>query len=42
MVDAIESLVTKYIDIRDAGERFIDTYRRVGTDPFKEVLYGDR
>ncbi|PKR56977.1 nitrite/sulfite reductase [Thalassospira lohafexi] len=42
VVDAIESLVTKYIDIRDAGERFIDTYRRVGTDPFKEVLYGDR
>ena len=42
VVDAIESLVTKYIDIRDVGERFIDTYRRVGTDPFKEVLYGDR
>ncbi|MCC9625548.1 nitrite/sulfite reductase [Thalassospira sp. MA62] len=42
VVDAIESLVTKYIDIRDVGERFIDTYRRVGMDPFKEVLYGDR
>lgn len=42
VVDAIESLVTKYIDIRDPGERFIDTYRRVGMDPFKEVLYGDR
>jgi len=34
--------VTKYIDIRESGERFIDTYRRVGMDPFKEVLYGDR
>ena len=42
VVDAIESLVTKYIGIRDPGERFIDTYRRVGMDPFKEVLYGDR
>ena len=42
VVDAIESLVTKYIDIRESGERFIDTYRRVGMDPFKEVLYGDR
>ncbi|WP_417829457.1 nitrite/sulfite reductase [Thalassospira sp.] len=42
VVDAIESLVTKYIDIREDGERFIDTYRRVGMDPFKEVLYGDR
>ncbi|AUG53308.1 nitrite/sulfite reductase [Thalassospira marina] len=42
VVDAIESLITRYIDIRNVGERFIDTYRRVGMDPFKEVLYGDR
>ncbi|HBS22975.1 MULTISPECIES: nitrite/sulfite reductase [Thalassospira] len=42
VVDAIESLVTKYLGIRETGERFIDTYRRVGMDPFKEVLYGDR
>lgn len=42
VVDAIERLVTKYIDIRESGERFIDTYRRVGEEPFKEVLYGDR
>jgi sulfite reductase (NADPH) hemoprotein beta-component len=35
-------LITRYIDIRTVGERFIDTYRRVGMDPFKEVLYGDR
>ncbi|OKH87029.1 nitrite/sulfite reductase [Thalassospira sp. TSL5-1] len=42
VVDAIESLITRYIDIRTVGERFIDTYRRVGMDPFKEVLYGDR
>ncbi|MFH1804083.1 MAG: nitrite/sulfite reductase [Pseudomonadota bacterium] len=42
VVDAIEAIVTRYLEIRDAGERFIDTYRRVGTDPFKEVLYGNR
>jgi sulfite reductase (NADPH) hemoprotein beta-component len=42
VVDAIETLIGKYIDIRNVGERFIDTYRRVGMDPFKEVLYGDR
>ncbi|RCK53712.1 sulfite reductase [Thalassospira profundimaris] len=42
VVDAIEALITRYIDIRNVGERFIDTYRRVGMDPFKEVLYGDR
>lgn len=26
-------------DLRDRGERFIDTYRRVGPGPFKEKLY---
>ena len=22
------------------GERFLDTYRRIGMEPFKEALYG--
>ncbi|MEP2830211.1 nitrite/sulfite reductase [Parvibaculum sp.] len=39
VVDAIETIVTTYIGIRKDGERFIDTYRRVGIDPFKESLY---
>ena len=39
IVDAIETIVTTYIGIRKDGERFIDTYRRVGVDPFKESLY---
>jgi len=39
IVDAIEKVLDVYTEIRDDGERFIDTYRRVGADPFKERLY---
>ncbi len=39
IVDAVETVVNTYLDIRDEGERFIDTYRRVGQTPFKEKLY---
>ena len=40
IVDAIETTVTKYQELREDGERFLDTYRRVGMAPFKEALYG--
>ena len=40
IVGAVEKIVDTYVAIRTDGERFIDTYRRVGLDPFKEVLYG--
>ena len=39
IVDAIETVVTTYTDLRADGERFIDTYNRVGMEPFKERLY---
>ena len=39
IVDAIETIVTTYLGLRQAGERFIDTYRRTGIEPFKESLY---
>ena len=39
IVDAIETVVTTYTDLRAYGERFIDTYNRVGMTPFKERLY---
>ena len=40
ITDAIETIVDTYLAIRsDAGEKFIDTYRRVGPAPFKEALY---
>ncbi|MBC7670166.1 MAG: nitrite/sulfite reductase [Gemmatimonadaceae bacterium] len=36
---AIESLVEAYLAIRTGEERFLDTYRRVGLEPFKEAVY---
>ena len=40
VVDAIERVTDKYLELREGGERFLDTYRRVGFDPFKEAIYG--
>jgi sulfite reductase (NADPH) hemoprotein beta-component len=40
VVDAIEKAVNVYTALRTDGERFIDTYRRVGEAPFKEAIYG--
>jgi sulfite reductase (NADPH) hemoprotein beta-component len=40
VVDAIEKATEVYKALRSDGERFIDTYRRVGMAPFKEALYG--
>jgi sulfite reductase (NADPH) hemoprotein beta-component len=37
--DAIEKIVNAYIAVRQDGERFIDTYRRLGNKPFKEAVY---
>jgi len=39
VVDAVERLVDAYLDHRDAGETFLDTYRRLGAAPFKERIY---
>ncbi|MEJ2139107.1 MAG: nitrite/sulfite reductase [Gammaproteobacteria bacterium] len=39
-VDAVETILNTYVKIRNEGERFLDTYRRVGMAPFKEALYG--
>ncbi|WP_019517206.1 nitrite/sulfite reductase [Sphingomonas sp. Mn802worker] len=40
VVDAIERVTNTYIEVRETGERFVDTYRRVGMEPFKEAIYG--
>ncbi|MBU3076638.1 nitrite/sulfite reductase [Sphingomonas quercus] len=40
VVDAVEKAVETYQALRDPGERFLDTYRRVGLQPFKEAIYG--
>ena len=39
LVDGIERLVDYYLDVRTDGERFIDSFNRLGMAPFKEVLY---
>ena len=40
LIDGIEAMVDLYLNTRTGGERFLDTYRRIGIGPFKEVLYG--
>ncbi len=40
IVDAVEKVTDVYLAEREDGERFLDTYRRVGLDRFKEALYG--
>jgi sulfite reductase (NADPH) hemoprotein beta-component len=39
IIDAVENVIGTYTTLREGGERFLDTYRRVGTAPFKERLY---
>jgi sulfite reductase (NADPH) hemoprotein beta-component len=38
--DAIAAIVERYKTLRNKGERFLDTYRRVGIEPFREAVYG--
>lgn len=40
IVDAVEKATDVYLRERADGERFVDTYRRVGMQPFKEAIYG--
>jgi sulfite reductase (NADPH) hemoprotein beta-component len=39
---AIDTLIDVYLRLRQDGERFPETYRRVGQAPFKEALYAPR
>ena len=41
VADVVEKLIQVYLDRRDSeAERFIDVVRRIGTEPFKEHVYG--
>ncbi|MDE2184158.1 MAG: nitrite/sulfite reductase [Alphaproteobacteria bacterium] len=42
IVDAVERVIDLYLEIRRDGERFLDTYRRVGMEPFKNVAYAEQ
>ena len=41
IVDAVEDIVEAYVDLRQNGERLLDTVRRTGVAPFKERVYAD-
>ena len=41
IVDAVETVIETYRNVRSGpDERFLDTYRRVGAEPFKAAVYG--
>ena len=40
VVDVVEKIVDTYLELREEGEAFIETYRRIGQEPFKERVYG--
>ncbi|MFA9204286.1 MAG: hypothetical protein ACEQSD_09840, partial [Flavobacteriales bacterium] len=39
MADVIEEVLNTYLDLRQDDESFLNTYRRVGINPFKERVY---
>jgi sulfite reductase (NADPH) hemoprotein beta-component len=39
---AVERVIEAYLSLRNPGERFLDTYRRVGIVPFKNVAYQEQ
>jgi len=39
MPDVIKSIIDVYVDNRTQEEAFLDTYRRIGINPFKERVY---
>jgi len=42
IVDAVERVVDTYLELRRGGERFLETYRRVGPEPFKNMIYREQ
>jgi sulfite reductase (NADPH) hemoprotein beta-component len=39
IVPALERVVETYMKLRQPGERFLDAYRRLGMEPFKNMAY---
>ncbi|MEM7687987.1 MAG: nitrite/sulfite reductase [Pseudomonadota bacterium] len=40
VIEAVETVTDVYLAQKEGEERFLDTYRRIGMEPFKEALYG--
>ncbi len=41
VADAVEDIINVYVENRYEEERLLDTYRRIGMEPFKERVYAD-
>lgn len=42
IIDAVEKVLDCYLAVRDSSdEKFVETVRRVGLDPFKHAVYGE-
>jgi sulfite reductase (NADPH) hemoprotein beta-component len=41
MPAVVERILDTYVELRIEEESFLDTYRRVGNDPFKERVYAE-
>ena len=39
MPEVVDKILSTYVDLRTEEETFLDTYKRVGIDPFKERVY---
>ncbi len=39
VADTIKKILNAYVENREEGERFLDTYKRVGIEPFKSSAY---
>lgn len=39
IVDALDRMLHTYLEVREEDERFLDTYRRVGPQAFKDSVY---
>jgi sulfite reductase (NADPH) hemoprotein beta-component len=39
MPDVIDNILSTYVTLRLEEESFLETYRRVGIEPFKERVY---
>jgi sulfite reductase (NADPH) hemoprotein beta-component len=42
MPDVVAKLIETYVEARNDGERFIETFERIGLAPFKERVYASR
>jgi len=42
IVDAVERVIETYLTLRNGTERFLDTYRRVGMEPFRNMAYREQ